>query len=318
MTIPEYSRRMNRVLDYIDLHLDEPLELDDLAAVANFSQYHFHRVFSAWLGETLGNYLLRRRLAVGATRLTARSSDSVLSVALSVGFGSGEAFARAFKRQFNCTPTAWRAQTPQRWAEQLALARSRNIVQQRNLDHGESNLDQVFGGDFGNHGGSDPIVKGHRMEVRLIDIQATKVAYMRIIGANGAAVADFWTKVFNPWMSVHGLDGRSCYGIIHDDPYLTPPSQCRYDCCVEVPDSFVATGKAVLTTLPGGRYAAARFKGTAAMIANAWTEMFREWLPASGLRSDSRPFFNRYPTNVRLDPKTGVFDCELCLPVCPL
>lgn len=125
MTISEYSRRMNRVLDYIDLHLGTPLALDELAGVAHFSPFHFHRVFAGWLGETLGDYLQRRRLAVGASMLAACPSDSVLSVAVTVGFGSGEAFARAFKRQFGCTPSAWRAQTPARWAEQVKAARAR-------------------------------------------------------------------------------------------------------------------------------------------------------------------------------------------------
>ncbi|MET3134496.1 AraC-like DNA-binding protein [Oxalobacteraceae bacterium GrIS 1.11] len=106
MTISEYSRRMNRVLDHIDQHLDAPLVLDDLARVAHFSPFHFHRVFAAWLGETLGDYLQRRRLEAGAARLAAQPHVSVLGVALSVGFGSGEAFARAFKRQFGCTPSS--------------------------------------------------------------------------------------------------------------------------------------------------------------------------------------------------------------------
>ncbi|HAT30850.1 MAG TPA: AraC family transcriptional regulator, partial [Janthinobacterium sp.] len=70
---------MNRVLDHIDRHLDTPLVLDDLARVAHFSPFHFHRVFAAWLGETLGDYVQRRRLAAGAGLLAARTDRSVLS-----------------------------------------------------------------------------------------------------------------------------------------------------------------------------------------------------------------------------------------------
>ncbi|MCU6498360.1 AraC family transcriptional regulator [Rugamonas sp. A1-17] len=53
---------MNRVLNYIDAHLDQPLELAQLADVANFSRFHFHRIFQSWMGETLGDYARRRRL----------------------------------------------------------------------------------------------------------------------------------------------------------------------------------------------------------------------------------------------------------------
>ena len=64
-----YTQRMNRVLDHIDKHLDESLEVAALAAIAHFSPFHFHRVFTAWMGETLGDYLRRRRIEVAAARL---------------------------------------------------------------------------------------------------------------------------------------------------------------------------------------------------------------------------------------------------------
>ena len=101
----EYARRMHRVLEHVDRHLDQPLELDDLARVANFSAFHFHRLFAAWMGETLGEYLRRRRLEVAALRLVAQPRVPILQVALSVGFGSTEAFARAFKARCGETPT---------------------------------------------------------------------------------------------------------------------------------------------------------------------------------------------------------------------
>ena len=51
----EYERRIHRVVAHIDAHLDQPLDLESLAAVANFSAFHFHRLFRAWTGETLGD-----------------------------------------------------------------------------------------------------------------------------------------------------------------------------------------------------------------------------------------------------------------------
>ena len=95
---------MHRVLEHIDRHLDERLELESLAQVANFSSFHFHRLFAAWMDETLGEYLRRRRIEVGALRLVTQPRLPVLQVALSVGFGSAEAFARAFKTRFGETP----------------------------------------------------------------------------------------------------------------------------------------------------------------------------------------------------------------------
>src|SRR5712672_3443730 len=104
----EYDGRMHRVLEHIDRRLDQPLDLETLAGVAHFSPFHFHRLFSAWMGEPLGDYLRRRRLEVAAQRLISQPAVPVLQVALSVGFGSTEAFARAFKTRFEMTPSSWR------------------------------------------------------------------------------------------------------------------------------------------------------------------------------------------------------------------
>ena len=105
----EYELRMHRVLAHIDSHLDQPLSLNNLADVAHFSPFHFHRLFTAWMGETFGDYLRRRRVEIAAMRMAAQPRTSVLSTALSVGFGSAEAFTRAFKARFGCAPTTWRA-----------------------------------------------------------------------------------------------------------------------------------------------------------------------------------------------------------------
>jgi AraC family transcriptional regulator len=317
MTNLEYSRRMNRVLDYIDRHLDAPLGLDELAGVAHFSPFHFHRVCAGWLGETLGDYLQRRRLAVGAALLAARPADSVLSVALAVGFGSGEAFARAFKRQFGCTPSAWRQQTPARWAEQLGAARARG-AHQRNLDQAERNPDQAAAAEFTDHEHSPTNTTEHIMNVRFVDFPATRVAYLRTIGPYGPALGRFVGEVFMPWLRAQGLERRGWYGVTHDDPSITAPEKCRFDACVAVPEGYTPSGQAMLTTLPGGRYAVASFQGTAAAIGDAWTEMFRDWLPNSGMQCDARPVFDHYRPDSRVDPATGIFDCELCIPVRPL
>jgi AraC family transcriptional regulator len=88
---------MHRVVEYIDRQLDQPLDLDTLAEVAHFSSFHFHRLFSAWMGETLGDYLRRRRVEVAAMRLAAQPRSTVLNIAAFVGdFGSMKRFTRAF------------------------------------------------------------------------------------------------------------------------------------------------------------------------------------------------------------------------------
>jgi len=309
-----YAQRMNKVLDHIDHHLDEPLELADLAEVAHFSPFHFHRVFAAWMGETLGDYLRRRRLDSAALRLAGDRTLPVLEVALAVGFGSGEAFARAFKQRFGCSPSAWRADTPQRWRDELAAVRRRRA--KRNPDQAQGNPDQA-GDDVAGHDG-DLYLKEFPMDVTVTTLAPQRIAYLRHIGPYGAGVGQFWQRTVMPWIMANALEGRAMVGIGRDDPMITEPAKCRYDAGVEVPDDFVARAPAVVDTLPGGRYAVAPFHGTSADIEFAYASLLREWLPASGMQTDGRPIFELYPVDAKYDAATGAFECQLCLPVMPL
>ena len=64
----EYRSRINRVMDYIDIHLDQPLELKSIAEIANFSPFHFHRIFTFLIGETPIDYIQRLRIEKAACR----------------------------------------------------------------------------------------------------------------------------------------------------------------------------------------------------------------------------------------------------------
>jgi AraC family transcriptional regulator len=303
----EYVSRMHRVLAYIDEHLDQPLDLNVLAEVACFSPFHFHRLFSAWMGETLGDYSRRRRLEVAASRLAAQPRTRVLNIALSVGFGSAEAFTRAFKTRFGCSPTVWR--------DRQYSMRSTNS----NSGQVDSNLDQALQAPFAEHEVSRNLDKEIFMKVTLIDRHPVTIAYFRHLGPYGEPIARFWQETYVPWAVMNKLGpDHARYGISHDDPSITAPEQCRYDACAEVSPDFVATGGALKTIIPGGKYAVLKFKGTAEQIGKAWAALLRDWLPSSGLQLDARPCFEHYPKGAGYDPKTGAFECEISIPVIPL
>src|SRR5438067_1970067 len=105
----EYENRLHRAIEYIDVHLAERITL---AQVACFSAFNFHRILASHPGETLGVYLTRRRVEQAAARLASQPRISVLRVALGVGFGSAEAFTRAFKKHFGCAPSDWKKRLP--------------------------------------------------------------------------------------------------------------------------------------------------------------------------------------------------------------
>ena len=286
---------MHAVVDYIDRHLDRKLDLAALANVASFSPFHFHRLFRALMGEALGDYVRRRRLEIAGVRLLSQEGVSVLNIALGVGFGSAEAFTRAFRARFNCSPTEWRK------SKRGQAASKRGQAEQRSRRK---------------NGALSP--KETAMKVTIIERPPVHVAYLRHVGQYGSGIGRFWMETVAPWMSTNNLIGRERFGIALDDPTVTAPAKCRYDACVQSDAKEMLSGDPGRKMIPGGKYAALAFEGTGAGIGAAWDALLRDWLPKSGLQLDSRPFFEHYPVDGRYDPKTGSFTCNICVPVAPL
>jgi len=310
-----YIARINRVLDHIDANLAGPLDLEMLASVANFSAWHFHRIFRAMTGETLADWVRRRRLEIAAGRLITSPSQASSVIGLDVGFASPEVFTRAFRAHFKVTPTAWRRGAYCDWA---------HAHQQRlsKIHQAQSKLHQAVAEAFRQDRSLWP--SGHvlskgglPMEVEVKNLPETRVAYMRSIGPyGGTEIPRTWQR-FAAWCESQGLmtPRRTMYGICQDNPEVTPPEKCRYDAAVEVDGSFKPQGEIGVETVAGGRYACAKFTGTTADIHAAWMRFMSEWIPDSGYQVGDGLAIEVYGPDFVMDEKTGAFNCELCMPV---
>jgi AraC family transcriptional regulator len=309
-------------MDHIDAHLDETLDLQSLARVAQLSPFHFHRLFQSLTGETLADRVRRRRLEVAAGRLLTRTDSTALEIALEVGFNSPETFARAFRAHFGVTPTAWRGGAFRSWAE-------RHSVALRKIRQGDRKAYQAVMDAFLQDPelwprGHVPLPKGDKMDVEIKTLPDTRVAYLRYVGPyGGSGIPAAWQR-FAGWCAEAGLmqPRRRMFGVCLDDPTITPPDKCRYDCAVEVGADFVPRGgvgiEIGIETIAGGRYACARFSGVAAEVRDAWTGLVAGWLPKSRYQPDDRPALELYEPDFVVDEKTGAFPCLLCMPVRPL
>lgn len=153
------------------------------------------------------------------------------------------------------------------------------------------------------------------MKIEIVDRRPVHVAYLRYTGPFGEPLGKFWRATVAPWLADHGLIDCPRYGITLDNLVNTPPDKCRYDACVELSPGLTLPDAAT-KTIAGGKYAVARFKGTGAEIGAAWDAFLAACLAgATAGLDDTRSPFEHYPRGAPFDPKTGVFTCELCLPV---
>ncbi|GAA2236144.1 AraC family transcriptional regulator [Streptomyces indiaensis] len=88
--------RLNQALDHLEASLDREVDMTEVARIAAVSEHHFRRLFSALAGMPLPVYVRRRRMTLAGAEVLA-GDLTLLDIAVRYGYGSGEAFARAFR-----------------------------------------------------------------------------------------------------------------------------------------------------------------------------------------------------------------------------
>lgn len=315
----EYTARVNRVLDHIEAHITEDLTLDDLARVANFSPYHFHRIFRAMVGETLNRFVVRIRVEKAAARLAEDPAVPVTEVALDLGFSSSAAFARSFKEFFGLSATRWREK----------MARSKigkddpkigETVRNTRKDDGSRNLhiDERTGHLFWRISS----MANQDIEVKIVDRPELNVAYVRHIGpykGNTDLFADLFGRLCR-WAGPRGHLQRpdaQFLSAYHDNPEITDEDKLRVSVCLTVPEGTQTEGEVGQMTVPGGKFAVARFEIDPSDYESAWQSVMGQWLPESGFQPDDRLCFELYHGDPKSHPE-GKHVFDICLPVRPM
>jgi len=279
-TLHEYKRRMLRVLVHIQQHLDEPLPLEKLADVACFSPYHFHRIFTGMVGESVKEYVRRLRLERAASQLKLGSA-SVIDIALAAGYDSHEAFTRSFKNTFGRAPSQFRS------ARQVELAQVPSGVHY----HAEPRAMRFR-----------TLRQGGSMQVEIKKLKPMRVAFMRHVGPYQEV-----GKTWEQFLTIMGKDGYlggnpMMLGICHDDPEVTPPAKIRYDACLTVDDDFQPSGEIGVQTVAGGEYAMTTHTGPYSQLGRTYSEFLGQWLPRSGRQLRNSPCFEVYVNDPQSTP----------------
>src|SRR6185436_9811401 len=162
-TVESYRERMLAVLVHIQEHLDDPLPLEELADVAHFSPFHFHRIFRGMVGESVKEHVRRLRLERAAHRLRF-SGDRVTDIALEARYESHEAFTRAFRDMFGESPSAFR-------------------VRRRVAAHGPAPSGVHFAAEGELAGFRRVLRRGAPLSARVEDLADVRVAFVRHLGA---------------------------------------------------------------------------------------------------------------------------------------
>jgi len=286
-TTASYHERILRTLVHIQGHLDEALALEDLARIACFSPYHFHRIFRGLVGEPVQEHVRRLRLERAAQRLKLQDQP-VTDIAFDAGYESHEAFTRAFHTMFGTSPSQFRA------AHQAAP---------------DSPSGVHYNDTSGYH---TPDYGAPPVEIKTLP--PMRIVFLRHTGPYDQVGAT-WGKLA-AWAGPRGLFGPATrfLGISHDDPDITPPDKLRYDAAITVTAPVQPEGEFGVTELAGGEYATLVHRGPYENLSRAYQALLGGWLSASDRELRDVPCFEQYlnsPQNTRPEDLVTVIHAPL-------
>ncbi len=317
----EYAARINRVIDFIEGHIDEPLTLERLSAVACFSPFHFHRIFRALVGETLNQFTQRVRVEKAARQLTDHPRKSITAIALDCGFSGSAAFARAFKEAFHVSASVWRAAGG---SGRRKIRESKSKIGEPLRNNGKDGAPAV-----GYNGLQDQSPKWRNAmqaepntAVEVKDLPGLTLAYVRHIGPyqGNSVVFENLIGRLMMWAGPRNLcrfPDTKVIIVYHDDPKVTEEDKLRISVGINVPKETAVEGEIGKLSLPGGACAVARFEIAPDEFARAWDSVYGGWLPASGYQPDDRPCFEIYHNDPGQHPEKKCV-VDICVPVKPL
>ena len=301
----EYKSRINKTFDYIEKNIEKSFTLEELANVANFSKFHFNRIFMSLVGETPFQFVLRIRLEKAATLIVANKAENITEIAYKCGFTDISIFSRNFKNYFNKTATQYRN-------EKSNLSQTNSNTKQ--ADHETS---MYFCNDLRTIKWKTNMKLNKSVEVK--ELPKMTVAYIRHTGpykGDEKLFENLWNKLF-AWAGPRGLIGGVGFQsliIYHDDPNVTLEDKLRMSVCITVPAETKTEGEIGKMEILPAKYVVARFEVDATEFQEAWSWVYGEWLPSSGYQPDDKPCFEMYPE----PPKDGKFVVDICVPIKPL
>ncbi|WP_130807616.1 AraC family transcriptional regulator [Senegalia massiliensis] len=265
-----YIKQINKVQDYIENHLDKSLSTKQLSQIANFSEYHFQRIFRVMTGESLYGFIKRIRLERAAYMLLADKKRSIIDISMSVGFSSQASFAKAFKSKYGISGSNYR--------------KTNGIVSKS---------------DFVCQSFHEIDMSIEPLDIEIRNEKEIKLIYTRYTGPYKGD-SELFSHLFNKlyqWANQRNLisaDSR-WFVIYHDFGNETDQKDLRISVCMSVDRNVAISGDIGVLTLSEGLYGVGSFMVDSNEYGKAWYYMYTEWLPNSCYKPDDRFSFEHYP-----------------------
>ncbi len=239
---PEYKVSLGKVLNYINLNLAGDVSLDTLAAIANYSPFHFQKIFSEALQETPKQYIIRLRLERAAHFVKIFPQLAINEIAVSCGFSSNSIFSRAFKNYFGISAETYRDLSTEKLYE---INRKKQLTQWTET----SWITPI----------TDIQQKVETVKLSATPVVSTIYAFNMACIQTSLSHRENITYAFQSllqWATPRGLSTATTkyFGIWLDFPFITPPDKCRYLCGIDIGSEIKPTKGISIQTVSKAQY----------------------------------------------------------------
>jgi len=281
----EWLKRMVDAVEYMEVHMEEPFDSPEIARIACSSTFHFQRMFHMLTGNTVAEYVRKRKLTLAAQELAATKAK-VLDVALKYGYDTPESFSKAFRRVHGISPSAARGQGAK-------LKAHPRISFQLSL-------------------------KGDKdMDYRIVEKEAFKVVGKGTKVTmkdceNFEALPKFWNECcrngfYDKLCSIS--NGADILGVCVND---FNNEQFTYMIATVKPKEFISEDMTEIE-IPASTWALFESVGPLpGAIQKVWTRIFSEWFPATSFEHADAPELEVYPAG---DTASEDYRCEVWIPI---
>lgn len=278
-TKEDYLQRVNIVIEYIDNHLEENIDLKTLAGISNFSTFHFQRIMKAFLGEPIGNFIVRMRMGTAA-QLIRHTDIPIYEIAFKVGYSTPSSLSKHFKQFYGISPTEYRT--------------NKNYVIMRPA---KVNPDL-------------------ELEYSLQVIKPFQVAYIQLFG--DYITLDYCGAYEKLWDYIRRNDlfsDKTEYICVnYDDPQIVESDKLRTDCCLTIHKTAKPENEIGVKTINGGKYLVFIYKGAYENLSVVYDTIFAKYIPESGYVLRNSFSFEKYLNDSKLVPQDELLT-ELYIPV---
>ena len=279
ITYNDYIQRINKVVAYINDHLDESLDLKTLAEVAALSEFHFHRVFKALKGESIGAHISRLRIEAAA-RLLRYSALSIEDIAFNIGYEAPAALSKAFKNQYGITPTKYRTN------KDIYIMKKEII-------------------------NPDLALKAPK----IMELEPKNLIYVALTGEYGTldygkAYEQLWAVVKSQKLFTKGIESIC---VSYDDPKITEASLQRSEVSLAIHKPAHPEGEVSCKTLAGGKYAVFFYQGSYSYLSAVYDAAMR-WVIDSEYEVREEPTFEKYLNDSHRTPEEKL-KTEVYIPI---